>query len=216
MQTHATARTERTSLALTTLAFWTALVVGLGACNGDRRDAESSGHPAPAELTLPEPRAGGDVVGRPVAALLPERWIGERFELTGDDAPRATLVRFWTDTCPYCARSLPEIEALRGRYAASGFATLGVYHPKPARDVEDETVRAAAERLGYMGPLAVDPEWTSLRAIWLDRSRDATSASFLLDHDGVVRYAYYSEGPEDRPSVDELIAELSGSRFDAS
>ncbi|MBW2276544.1 MAG: AhpC/TSA family protein [Deltaproteobacteria bacterium] len=39
---------------------------------------------------------------------------------------------------------------------------------------------------------------------------------FVIDADGVVRYTYYSEGPEDRPSVDELIAELSSSRSDAS
>jgi len=33
---------------------------------------------------------------------------------------------------------------------------------------------------------------------------------FVIDGAGVVRYAYYSEGPEDRPPVDELVDALRG------
>ena len=164
----------------------------LAACSGNGRGA-----PAPAlgpGVEMPEPRGGGDVVGREVANLLPTEWVGAPVSFGTPKAPRATLVRFWTDTCPFCERSLPEIEALRERYGTRGFETVGVYHPKPARDVDKEAVRTAAGRLGYTGLLALDPHWVSLRAIWLDRKRDATSSSFLLDPSGAVRYVH--PGPE--------------------
>ncbi len=167
----------------------TTLAFVLTACGGSGREAQLD-----PGVVMPEPRGGSDVIGREVASLLPARWIDAPVPFGTPEAPRATLVRFWTDTCPFCARSLPAIEELGERYRARGFETVGVYHPKPARDVVEDDVRATAERLGYTGLLALDPDWASLRALWLDRSRPATSSSFLLDHDGVVRYVH--PGPE--------------------
>ena len=173
------------------------LALVLAACSGNEREADAAPRLEPViELRseLPTPRDGAEVLGREVASLLPTEWVGTPVSFGMPEAPRATLVRFWTDTCQFCERSLPEIEALRERYRARGFETVGVYHPKPARDVDKDTVRTAAERLGYTGLLALDPHWTSLRAIWPERSGNATSSSFLLDPSGVVRYVH--PGPE--------------------
>ena len=146
---------------------------------------------------------GGDVVGRPVLDLLPQRWIGDAPDL---GSARAVLVRFWTDTCPYCRASLPAIEQLRLSYGPDGLVTVGVYHPKPPRAVPDELVSEAATRLGYGGPVAVDADWSALRAIWLDGDipRRATSASFLLDAEGRVSFVH--AGPELHPSDDQAHA----------
>ncbi len=173
------------------------LALVLAACSGNEREADTAPPIEPMVklgAEMPTPRDGSDVVGRNVASLLPTEWVGTPVSFGTPEAPRATLVRFWTDTCRFCERSLPEIEALRERYRTRGFETVGVYHPKPARDVDKDTVRTAAERLGYTGLLALDPHWTSLRAIWPERSRNATSSSFLLDRSGVVRYVH--PGPE--------------------
>jgi thiol-disulfide isomerase/thioredoxin len=143
--------------------------------------------------TAPAPRAGDDVLGREVLSLLPERWVGEVPQLAG---AKAVLVRFWTDTCPYCRASLPSLERLRREHEPQGLATVGVYHPKPPRVVPDAVIGEAARSLGFEGPVAVDSDWTALRAIWLDGPlpRDATSASFLLDGEGRVRHVH--SGPE--------------------
>jgi thiol-disulfide isomerase/thioredoxin len=157
---------------------------------------EVSEPPAPASTTptpAPAPRAGDDLLGREVLSLLPDHWVDETPQLA--DA-KAVLVRFWTDTCPYCRASLPSLERLRREHEPQGLVTVGVYHPKPPRVVPDTVIAEAARALGFEGPLAVDADWTALRSIWLEGSepRDATSASFLLDGEGRVTFVH--PGPE--------------------
>lgn len=167
----------------------------------DGAGADGVGAAAP---VMPAPRGGHDVLGRDVSALWPERWLGERPAFGTADAPRATLVRFWTDTCPFCVRSLPAVEALREEFADGGLATVGVYHPKPPRPVSDAAVVEAARVRGYTGPVAIDPDWAMLEALWLNGPRRAaTSAAFLLDAQGRVRFVhpgpefFFSDEPDD-------------------
>lgn len=176
-------------------------LLALAACARDTPDAPAAPGSTPG---IPHPRAGHDVLGADLSAVIRGRRIGEA-PAPGAPGAKATLVRWWTDTCPFCEASLPAIEALRRRYAGAGLATLGVYHPKPPRPVSDADVLAAAERLGYGGPLLVDHDWATLRSIWLDTGpRPATSASFLLDADGIVRFVH--PGPEFFPSDDPAEA----------
>ena len=163
--------------------------------------APTASRDAGSRPAMPAPRAGGDVVGRDVTALLPEQWLDPRPEFAGAAAPRAVLLRWWTDTCPFCARSLPALAALAEEFAPAGLQVVGVYHPKPPRAVAAAQVRAAAARLGFGGALAVDADWSALRRIWLTGpERPATSASFLLDGRGVVRFVH--PGPELHPGTD--------------
>lgn len=151
----------------------------------------------PLDVTpLPPDRDGQDRVGTRFQGLPLERLL--------DDAPppsppRATLYRWWTDSCPFCESSLPAVEQLRTRYQAQGLAVVAVYHPKPPRPVTDRHVRAVAERLGYRGPVAVDEDWSALRRAYLIfKPRSATSVTFLVDADGVTRFVH--PGPEFFPS----------------
>jgi thiol-disulfide isomerase/thioredoxin len=149
----------------------------------------------------PVPVPGAPPIGRSVVDDLPDRWIGTQLTFDPGQPTRATLVRFWTDTCPFCEASLPAVEALREEFGARGLATLGIYHPKPPRAVSDAEVVEAAARLGYHGPLAVDEQWAALERMWLSAGdRRATSASFLLDSSGVVRFVH--PGPEFHPSLE--------------
>jgi len=131
---------------------------------------------------------------------MPERWIDDPVPLSGPDAAPVTLVRFWTDTCPYCDASLPAIERLRTRYDGQGLATVAIYHPKPPRQVKsDREVEEAAQSRKYTGPVAIDPYWIALKTMWLDsRQRPATSVTFLVDDTGHIRYVH--PGPEYYPA----------------
>jgi hypothetical protein len=55
-----------------------------------------------------------------------------------------------------------------------------------------EEVRDHVQAYGFRFPVAVDDEWTALRALWLDRVPDAafTSSSLLIDKHGVVRHVH--------------------------
>ncbi|MCH8244236.1 MAG: redoxin domain-containing protein, partial [Planctomycetes bacterium] len=67
---------------------------------------------------------------------------------------KATLVRWWTDTCPSCAMSLPAIERLRKKFAKRGFQAFAVYHPKPPRDVAADDILRMAKAMEYTGWVA--------------------------------------------------------------
>lgn len=132
--------------------------------------------------------------------------FGDFAELTAVDgaaldfsAARWTLLRWWTDTCPHCAATLPALEELVER--RGDLQVVGVYHPKPVRPVSDGAVTGAARRLGFTGPLFVDPEWNLLRSLQArGLPRRATSVSLLVDREGVIRWIH--PGPRIHPDTD--------------
>lgn len=161
-----------------------------------KADPERHAHHA---VPTSEPDAGAALIGTPAPPLSFDRWVGSR--RPPDLRGKVVLVRWWTDGCPYCAATLPALEALRARHG-DDLVVLGVYHPKPPRAVSDRHVLAAAARLGFRGPLAVDAKWSALRRWWPDG--DWTSVSFLVDRAGTVRWVH--GGGEYHPSGDPAHA----------
>jgi thiol-disulfide isomerase/thioredoxin len=157
-----------------------------------------SHQPTTQPAAVPESRGGRDLVGTRWPDLAFDRWI------TSDGRPirnegSVTLYRWWTNTCPYCASSLPALEQLRQKYGPAGLQVVAVYHPKPPREVSDETIRKSAKAIGFEGPLAMDKDWSELKRLYLSTGdRGATSASFLVDHKGVIRFVH--PGPDLFPS----------------
>ena len=142
------------------------------------------------------PRAGGpdagmELLGQPAPAWSFTRWIGPPRTL-GDVRGKVVLLRWWTEGCRFCAATLPELETLRRAHADAGLVVIGVFHPKPPREVSDRKITALAKRLGYSGPIAVDREWTTLERYWLANhpERSWTSVSFLLDREGRIRWVH--------------------------
>jgi thiol-disulfide isomerase/thioredoxin len=158
-----------------------------------------------APVEVPSSRGGQDLVGTKWPDLAFDRWItadGEPVKAKGS----VTLYRWWTNTCPYCESSLPALEKLRQKYGQAGLEVVAVYHPKPPRDVSDDTIRKAATRIGFNGPVAVDTDWSELKRLYLDsHRRSATSASFLVDRSGIIRFVH--PGPDLFPSDDPLNAQ---------
>ncbi len=151
--------------------------------------------------TLPISRGGQDRVGKRFPKLDFDSQLRADAEPGDPKEVRATLYRWWTNTCPYCQASLPAIEKLRQEYGPKGLRVVGVYHPKPARKVDDEAVLAMAQRFGYKGELAIDADWSELGKAYLSSGRRrATSVTFLVDKDGVIRFLH--PGPVLFPSED--------------
>lgn len=138
------------------------------------------------------------LLGAPFGAMRGVRWPSAEPHRFAD--AELTLVRYWTDRCPFCAASLPAIASLQELFAARGLALLPIHHPK-RRDVP---APAALQDLlaghGVRADLAVDPEWTTLRAL-MERGelREATSISVLVDRAGRVRWVH--RGPRLHPSA---------------
>jgi thiol-disulfide isomerase/thioredoxin len=75
---------------------------------------------------------------------------------------RVVLIRWWTDTCPFCAATAPALQKLQTKYGCLGLQVIGVFHPKPAGDWSVERVREAAKRLNMNFPVALDADWKAL------------------------------------------------------
>ncbi|MCH8822728.1 MAG: TlpA family protein disulfide reductase [Planctomycetes bacterium] len=169
-------------------------------------------------VTLPTACGGQDRIGKRFPKIPFSRWIkadaavNDGSETPGlpDDAapkkqienipsPRITLYRWWIDGCPYCNASMPAMETLRKKYTDDGLRVVGVYHPKPPRAVDDQVIRAAAADYGFHGDIAVDEDWSVLRAAYLRwGKRKATSVSILVDKQGIIRFVH--PGPAVFPS----------------
>ncbi|MGH9648797.1 MAG: peroxiredoxin family protein [Bryobacteraceae bacterium] len=132
--------------------------------------------------------AGSELVGRPAPPLELKHWLNSQpLEMT-DLHGKIVLLRWWTDGCPYCEATAPALRKLQREYSARGLVVIGVYHPKPPGDWDMSKVERAAKEKQFTFPVAVDGDWSALKRWWLDRPRDFTSVTFLVDQKGIIRY----------------------------
>ena len=82
----------------------------------------------------------------------------------------------------------------RASCVPSGRGTI----PSP-RAISDEALKGFAAKLGYGGVVALDQDWSQLKAVYLSTGkREATSVSFLVDKKGIIRFVH--PGPDYFPS----------------
>lgn len=144
-------------------------------------------------------------------------WMNSEPLALKDLAGKVVLVRWWTaPDCFSCTATAPALNAFHARYKEQGLVVVGPYHHKAATPLERTHVQRAAEVFGFRFPVAVDPEWQTLRRWWLtDGERRWTSVSFLLDRQGVIRNLHsgsaYVRGDKDyvalRARIEELLQE---------
>jgi len=124
---------------------------------------------------------------------------------------QVVLVRFWTDACPFCARTAPTLNEFHEKYSRRGLIVIGLFTPKPSPQlVSIERVQKAIKRFGFKFPVGIDSNWKTLKKWWLDRVDSKwTSISFLLDRHGIIRHIhpggdYYAtpDDPKSRPNRD--------------
>ncbi len=90
---------------------------------------------------------------------------------------------------------------------------IGFYHHKSSAPWRHEEVKDHALHLGFDFPVAVDEQWRTLRAWWLDRGgNNWTSVSFLIDRKGMVRFIHpggqYVEGDAEHRLLQHKILQL--------
>jgi thiol-disulfide isomerase/thioredoxin len=139
--------------------------------------------------------AGSDRIGMTAPSFEFDGWLNSPPLSLEDLKGKVVLVRWWTETCPYCASSAPALLALDKTYSDQGLVVIGVYHPKADRDsplnIERVERAVAARKLDF--PIAIDWDWRNgtLKDWWLTGpDRPATSVTFLLDKSGVIQYVH--------------------------
>ncbi len=143
-------------------------------------------------------------------------WANSKPMRLQDLRGRVVVVRFWTDTCPYCAASLPAMQTLADELRAEPVTFVGIYHSKPRGSEKPwrEAV-ARANELGVTFPIAYDHLWRTVRAWWLNgRQGVATSATFVIDPKG--KFVLVHPGPafysSDDPKDKEVNADYQAIR----
>lgn len=155
---------------------------------------------------------GEELLGTPAPAWTVAAWINSQPLTVEQLKGQVVLLRWWTGPdCPFCEASISYLHQWHERYADRGLVVIGMYHPKPPGTMPVEVVRTLAEGLGLAFPLAIDPNWETLRRYWLDgHTRPWTSASFLIDQEGLIRYVHPggSYSPEEAQEIEALIEAL--------
>jgi len=168
------------------------------------------------------------VLGRPAPEWGLHRWVQGGPLRLADLRGRVVLVRFFMSAeCPYCRGTAPSLNELHRLFGPSGLVVVGMFTPKPKpHPTSVKEVRDYVEAYGFRFPVAVDDDWSALRALWLDRVPDAgfTSSSLLIDKRGIVRHVhpggtFAKDGPDPkarrdyealRAAIEELLAEPAG------
>ena len=161
-------------------------------------------------------QAGADRIGVQAPPFRFDAWLNSDPLALEDLRGRVVLVRWWTDTCPFCASSSPALRTLHEQYSPQGLTLIGVFHPKARRDdpLDLPRVERVVAQRAFEFPIAVDWDWRNgtLRDWWLTGpDRPATSVTFLVDKRGVIRFIHPgmeyhdASGPKDHPMcVDDM------------
>ncbi|MFK7742758.1 MAG: TlpA family protein disulfide reductase [Planctomycetota bacterium] len=98
------------------------------------------------------------------------------------------LYRFWTDGCPHCRASLPDLAELAQSHPL--LRLIPVYHRKGTPRTTS-WLRDYLADLGVRGPWAIDPKWRTLKKLMQRGNlKSATSVSFLVDGYGIIRWVH--------------------------
>jgi thiol-disulfide isomerase/thioredoxin len=158
-------------------------------------EMQSAGRPASLAgfdiYSAPE-EEGAELIGQRFKSWDVRHWINSE-PLTLDSLRgKVVLIRWWTAPgCPFCEASAPALNEFWQRYRDRGLIVLGFYHHKANTPLNIAEVKEMTRKLGFQFPVAVDPEWRTLRRWWLqNENRGWTSITVLLDRHGIVRHVH--------------------------
>lgn len=155
------------------------------------------------------------LIGKAAKPWQVEHWMNSKPLTLADLKGKVVLVRWWTAPgCPYCAATAPSLNEFRERYRDRGLVVIGMYHHKSDRPLEVAEVKKHVQRFGFQFPVAIDPDWQTLKKWWLDIDNGHTkwtSVSFLIDRQGRIRHIHeggeYPPGSKDYATMQAQIEE---------
>ena len=176
-----------------------ALVSSLAACGGAA--SESSGSSSASDST---PESKGGLVGKQA----PDFSVGAVANGKGkvalsDLRGKVVLVDFWGTFCEPCKKSFPKLQDLHTKYAASGLKIVGI-----SEDEDDDkgSIPGFANTYGAKFTLG----WDGDKSIARSYKPPTMPSSFLIDKNGVVRYAHVGYHDGEELVVEKEIKELLG------
>jgi thiol-disulfide isomerase/thioredoxin len=190
--------------------------------SGHAGTVEGEGEDERAERVAIGPAQGdtdvSGIVGKPAPGWQLARWFNSP-PLTVESLRGSVVLVRWlmSPECPLCSATAPSLNAFHEQYAARGLRVIGMYHHKGKQPLDPADVEGYVEHYGFAFPVAIDPDWQTLRRWWLDgHDRSFTSVSFLVDRAGTVRHVHlggkYAPGSADHAQMQRWIESLLAER----
>ncbi len=159
--------------------------------------AAASGPPAPVPAspggeTVAAPHEGADLLGTKAREWNVDHWMNSAPLTLADLRGRVVLVRWFMSTrCSLCSATAPSLRAFDDKYRSKGLSVIGFYHHKDPEPLDAAKVEETVKTFGFQFPVAIDPDWRTLKDWWLDgHRRHFTSVSFLIDKQGTIRFIH--------------------------
>jgi hypothetical protein len=129
-----------------------------------------------------------DIPAPPFPPKLP--WVNVAPLRMDKQRGRPVLIEFWDFCRPSSLRTLPYTRAWYERYAAAGLRVITVHSPGFPPGEDEQTVRAAVERLGIEHPVCIDIGFE----LWREYENRGWPARYLWDAEGLLAEYHYGEG----------------------
>lgn len=136
-------------------------------------------------------KEGDDLIGKPAPEWGTLAWMNSQPIKLNELKDKVVLIRWWTETCPFCSRSAPALNEFHDTFKDKDLVVIGMYHPKPPGPRHQKALEKAVKRLGFEFPIGLDMDWKILKRYWLAKGKHRwTSVSFLIDKQGKIRYIH--------------------------
>jgi len=112
---------------------------------------------------------------------------------------KIVLVDFWATWCEPCKKSFPKLQELNVKYKASGLVIVGI-----SQDDENQGLPEFGKTYGADFPLA----WDKDKGVAQKYKPPSMPSSFLVDKQGVVRFAHLGYHDGDEEKVEKEIKSL--------
>jgi thiol-disulfide isomerase/thioredoxin len=114
-------------------------------------------------------QAGEKLTGTKPSEWHVEHWLNSGPLKLEDLRGKVLLVRWWTaPDCSYCKASAPALNEFYSKFRERGLEVVGFYHHKSDDPLRVEDVEKYARKFGFKFPVAIDPDWRTLKRWWLD------------------------------------------------
>ena len=163
----------------------------IAACGGAEKGADSASDP-------------GTLVGNPapdfhLTAVSGSKEAISLKELHG----QVVLLDFWGTFCEPCKKSFPKLEELNHKYASNGLRIIGVSEDE---DEDKDKIPGFAKTYGATFTLA----WDGDKAVARRYKPETMPSSFLIDKDGIVRFAHVGFHDGDEAQFEDEVRQLLG------
>ncbi len=123
------------------------------------------------------------------------------------------VLRGWPGyQCPLCTKQVADLVAHAKQFETAGAKVVLIY-PGPAKDLDAHAAEFFKDKSSSDGFVTlVDPDFTFVNAYalrWEKAQETAYPSTFVIDHQGVVRFRKMSKTHGDRASAATILAELA-------